>query len=277
MKKAAVIGDPVAHSLSPRIHGFWLSQCKIKGSYEAIRISSTRLESELKRLMREGYAGVNVTLPHKEAVLRLADHATPMARRMGAANTLVFRKGKIYADNTDGFGFMAHLKESCPKLKLKGKTVTVLGAGGAARGICFALLEAGVAGFNIVNRDRERARKLARDLLDAGAEGVELFDWGQDRGFLKDAALLVNATSLGMKGQPPLKLDLKALPDAAVVYDIVYRPLMTGLLKQAKRRGLFFVTGLGMLLHQARPGFAAWFGQKPKVTRALIKKMENAL
>lgn len=269
MKKVAVIGDPVSHSLSPRIHGAWLEKYKIKGSYGAVHVPAKKLKSELKRLVREGYAGVNVTLPHKEAVLKLADFATPLAQRMGSANTLIFNKGRIYADNTDGFGFIENLKKQKPELKLKGKTVTVLGAGGAARGGCFALLDMGVASFNIVNRDLSRARRLGFDLLKNGADNVEIFAWGQEAAFLQDAALLVNATSLGMTGQPPLRINLKYLPKGAVVYDIVYRPLMTGLLKQARRRGFAVVTGFGMLLHQARPGFEAWFGRRAQVTREL--------
>lgn len=277
MKRAGVIGHPVAHSLSPRIHGYWLERTKIKGRYDAIPVAPGELAQALKRLVRSGFAGVNVTLPHKEAVLALADRATPLARRMGAANTLVFRGGKILADNTDGYGFLENLKQQKPRLKFKGKNVAILGAGGAARGVCFALLAEGVTTFNIVNRDRERARRLAFDLLAAGADSVELFDWGQEKAFLKNAALLVNCTSLGMTGQPPIRIDLTFLPRAAVVYDIVYRPLMTGLLRQAQRRGFGIVTGLGMLLHQARPGFEAWFGKKVRVTPELVRRMEAAL
>lgn len=277
MRKAGVIGYPVAHSLSPRIHGFWLDRTGIRGSYETLPAPPRRLEAVLRRLVREGYAGVNVTLPHKEAVLELADHVTPVARRMGAANTLVFRGGKIYADNTDGFGFLENLRQQMPGLALRGKTVTVLGAGGAARGVCFALMDKGVTAFNIVNRGRMRARRLATDLLGGGAAAVELFDWGQEAFSLKDAVLLVNASSLGMQGQPPLEINLKYLPPTAVVYDIVYRPLTTRLLEQAARRGLKTVTGLGMLLHQARPGFEAWFGKKAVVSPALVRQLEGAL
>ena len=277
MKKAGVIGDPVAHSLSPCIHGHWLAVYKIKGDYVPIRVRPRDLKKMLKRLARAGYAGINVTLPHKEAVVRLADVLSPQARRMGAANTLVFRDGLIYADNTDAFGFLAHLRQSLPRLDLRGRTVTVLGAGGAARAVCFALLDAGVTSFHIVNRDHARARRLGRDLLQEGADMVALFDWGQERLSLPDAALLVNATSLGMKGQRALTIDLGPLPASAPVYDVVYRPLMTDLLKQARRRGHAVVTGLGMLLHQARPGFTSWFGKKPRVTAALIAQLEAEL
>lgn len=277
MKRAGVIGDPVSHSLSPLIHSHWLAACGIKGCYIPLHVKARDLKKTLRRLVAEGYAGVNVTLPHKESVIKLADVVSVSAQRMRAANTLVFKKGLVYADNTDGLGFLENLKLCLPRLDLRGRTVTVLGAGGAARGICFALLDAGVTSFHIVNRDIARARGLGRDLLRAGAQSIDVFSWTQPEKFLADTALLINASSLGMTGQPALKLDLRGLPKTAVVCDIVYRPLMTDLLRRANARGHRVVTGLGMLVAQARPGFAAWFGKNPQVTAALMKKLEATL
>ena len=260
-KRAGVMGWPVSHSLSPHIHGYWLERYGIEGSYELLPVEPKDFALRVKSLARDGFAGANVTIPHKEAALAAADTADPIATRMGAANTLVVDEdGLVHAFNTDGFGFLAHLRQAQPRWRAAAGPVVVLGAGGAARGIVAALLDAGVRELRLLNRSRDRADAVADSF-----GGIRVEAWEDRAKALDGAALLVNTTALGMVGQPPLDLDLKALPTEAVVYDIVYRPLTTPLLAAAAARGNPCVDGLGMLLHQARPGFAAWFGQEPDV------------
>ncbi|MFO1060214.1 MAG: shikimate dehydrogenase [Dongiaceae bacterium] len=263
---AGVIGWPIAHSRSPRLHGFWLDRLGIDGAYLPFAVRPERVAESLRALALLGFRGVNVTLPHKEAALAAADEATASARRIGAANTLSFdAEGRIGASNTDGYGFLENLRAGHPGWRAEAGPVLLLGAGGAARAIAVALAEAGAPEIRIANRTAGRAVRLVEEL----GPPLRLVDW-QDRGAaLADLALLVNTTSLGMAGQPPLELDLAALPARALVNDIVYVPLETRLLAAARARGNAVVDGLGMLLHQARPGFAAWFGQTPQVTEEL--------
>ncbi|KIT14964.1 shikimate dehydrogenase [Jannaschia aquimarina] len=251
---AAVLGDPISHSRSPRLHGHWIRRHRIDGAYVPLHVSNDDLLRVLDLLPGLGFAGCNITIPHKEAALAVADQVTDRARRIGAVNTLTFKDQMILADNTDGEGFLSSLDAGADWPK--DRPAVVLGAGGAARGIVDALVSAGVPEVRIVNRTHGRAEVLA-----------ERFDRcvAQDEAELGDAGLLVNTTSLGMEGQPPLDLDLAYLPDAAVVTDIVYTPLETPLLRAARERGLATVDGLGMLLHQAVPGFEAWFGVRPQV------------
>jgi len=271
--KACVIGWPVAHSRSPLIHRYWLAHYRIDGSYEAVPVEPAALGTFVEALRRGAYAGCNVTVPHKEAVLAHVDSVDAVASRLGAANTLVCEDGRVAATNTDGYGFMAHLRSSAPDLELAGATVTVLGAGGAARAIAGALVDEGAGMIRLVNRTRARAERLKRDL-----DGpLEVWDWDARVEALAACALLVNATSLGMAGAPALELDLAALPREAVVADIVYAPLETDLLKRARARGHRAVDGLGMLLHQAVPGFEAWFGVRPEVTPALREHVLAAI
>jgi shikimate dehydrogenase len=260
---AAVIGWPIAHSRSPKLHGHWLQRYGIDGAYVPLAVRPEVFPRALRALADLGFAGANVTLPHKEAALAHADEATPRAREIGAANTIVVRDGRLFADNTDGFGFIENLRKAAPGWQAARGPAVVLGAGGAARGVVHALLAEGAPEVRIVNRTRERAEALA-----AGFGRVRVFDWG-DRGALVDAALLANSTSLGMSGQPPLEIALDGLPPTALVTDLVYNPLETPLLVRARALGHATVDGLGMLLHQARPGFAAWFGREPEVDRAL--------
>ena len=262
---AGVFGWPVNHSRSPRLHGYWLAKYGIDGAYLPFSTRPENLVEAIRALPKLGFKGANVTLPHKERALDAVDRLSDVARRIGAVNTLIVEDdGSVYGDNTDGFGFVAHLKASAPGWRGSGKAV-VLGAGGAARGIIVALLDAGVSNIVITNRTASRAETLANTL-----DGpIDIAGWDDRETALKDATLLVNTTQLGQAGQPPLEIDLKHLPREAVVDDIVYVPLETDLLKQARARGNATVDGIGMLLHQARPGFKAWFGQEPEVDMAL--------
>jgi shikimate dehydrogenase len=263
--RAGVIGWPVGHSLSPKLHGFWLKAYGIDGSYEAIPVEPENLERGLRGLAERGYAGVNVTVPHKEAALALCDETDAAARAIGAANTLVFSDGRIHGGNSDAFGFLENLRQNSPGWRADAGPAVVLGAGGAARAVVWALLDEGVPGLRLVNRTLGRAEALA----EAFGDRVSPLSWEDAGAALAGAALLVNTTSLGMEGQPPLALELAALPEAALVTDIVYAPLETPLLALARARGNPTVDGLGMLLHQARPGFEAWFGVAPEVTPEL--------
>ena len=250
---AGVTGWPVAHSRSPLLHGTWIARHGLDAAYLPLPIAPEHFASAIRGLAHAGFRGVNVTIPHKEAAFSLCDEVLLRAQRAGAVNTLMFRDGRIIGDCTDGFGFLASLTGYNPK---RGPAV-LLGAGGAARAIAAALLDAGCPHLTLVNRTPARAEALARAL--GGPVHVS------DVPSLEGAALLVNTTSLGMAGQPPLEIDLTPLPDDAVVADIVYVPLETPLLVAARARGLTASDGLGMLLHQARPGFEAWFGLAPAV------------
>ncbi|MCJ2012133.1 shikimate dehydrogenase [Methylobacterium sp. J-076] len=266
MIRAFVVGHPIAHSRSPLIHGHWLAAHGIAGSYERIDVAPEDFSDFLRGLRGSGLAGGNVTIPHKEAAFALADTLTPRAERIGAVNTLVVgRDGRLHGDNTDAPGFCAHLDQSLGGGWPARGGAVVLGAGGAARAIVVGLAERGVSRIRVANRTPGRAEAVA-----ALAPGVaEPLDWADLPEALAGAGLLVNTTSLGMKGQPPLTLDLAPLPAGAAVADIVYAPLETDLLAAARARGLAAVDGLGMLLHQAVPGFEAWFGVRPEVTAAL--------
>jgi len=262
---AWVIGWPVGHSRSPALHGHWLRRYGLPGAYVALAVRPEALEAALRGMAALGFAGGNVTLPHKERALALADSATPRARRIGAANTLVVRDGALEADNTDGFGFIENLRQNAPDWRADAGPALVLGAGGAARAVVAALLDAGAPEVRLANRTRERAEALAQAL----GGPVTVLDWAQAAAAADGAATLVNTTSLGMTGQPPLELSLDAAPPGALATDIVYAPLETPFLRRAAARGLRTVDGLGMLLHQARPGFEAWFGAAPEVDDAL--------
>ena len=270
---AAVIGDPIGHSKSPVLHGFWLRAYQISGHYVPLHVTSGDLGQVLAAMQRMGFVGANVTIPHKETVLDLADIVTDRARAIGAANTLTFHKdGKIEADNTDGYGFLANIQQNAPAFDAKDGPAVILGAGGAAKAVIYALLEAGAPKVRVLNRNLDRAKNLSARFGDR----VSVHEMSDLPNLLGDCNLLVNTTSLGMIGQPPLAVDLSNLPKTAVVNDIVYAPLETDLLKQARAMGAVAVDGLGMLLHQAAPGFAKWFGKEPAVTddlrRAVLAK-----
>ncbi|HUE19698.1 MAG TPA: shikimate dehydrogenase [Stellaceae bacterium] len=263
---AGVMGWPVAHSRSPALHRFWLNQYKIDGDYRALAVAPDQLPTALHALAGKGFAGCNLTVPLKEAAVGLMDRLDPTARRIGAVNTVaVGPDDELEGLNSDGFGFIENLRQAQPDFDLKRGPVVVLGAGGAARAIVDALRQAGSPEIRLANRSDSHAEELAAML---GAT-VGIVPWQKRAAALEGAILLVNTTSLGMAGQPPLDLDLAALPKNAVVNDIVYAPLETVLLKNAKAHGSPTVDGLGMLLHQGRLGFSRWFGIMPEVTPEL--------
>ncbi|CAN7232150.1 shikimate dehydrogenase [Mesorhizobium sp. LjRoot246] len=267
-KKAFVTGHPVKHSRSPKIHGYWLAKHGIDGSYQAIDVAPQDFAVFVKTLQANNYRGGNVTIPHKEAAFALAGRRDQAAEEIGAVNTLWFEDGVLWGGNTDAHGFAANLDDYAPGWAGKGPAV-VLGAGGASRAVIHALKERGVADIRIVNRTLARAMEL-RDRFGAGVSAHGMAASGE---LLADAGLLVNTTALGMHGNEGLSADPVLLPDHAIVTDIVYVPLETPLLAAARARKLKTVDGLGMLLHQAVPGFERWFGVRPQVTaelRALI-------
>lgn len=262
---AGVIGHPIAHSRSPQIHGHWLQTYGLKGAYVPMDVASADLREVLTALPKAGFVGVNITIPHKETVLEMADLVTDRATLIGAANTLIFRQdGRIHADNTDGYGFLENLKSGAPDYVPASGPATVLGAGGAARAVVAALLEAGVPEILLTNRTRIRAEKVADDF----GNRVTVIDWVQAANVLEDSTLVVNTTSLGMIGKQEMRVPLDGLQRGTVVTDLVYTPLHTNLLATAEAAGCVTVDGLGMLLHQAVPGFERWFGQRPVVDSA---------
>lgn len=269
--RAGVVGHPVKHSRSPIIHGYWLEQFRINGRYDRYDVKPEDFSHFVKTLSEQGLQGVNVTIPHKEAAFLALDEATERARRLKAANTLWFENGKLWGDNTDSIGFLANLDQSHPGWDINAKSTLILGAGGAARAIIAGLQERNIEKITIVNRTRERAEELA--LMSGGQ--VAVAEWPKLSVQLESADLVVNTTSLGMSGQPDLDLSLDPLGRNALVTDIVYVPLETNLLNQARLRGNPVVDGLGMLLHQAVPGFEHWFGKRPVVTDELRHLVED--
>jgi shikimate dehydrogenase len=266
VKAACVIGWPVEHSRSPAIHRFWLKRYGIDGAYEKEAVAPEELAAFLGSLEARGYAGANVTLPHKEEALRLAAFADEAARAIGAANTLwLDGEGTLHASNSDAYGFTTNLSAEAPQWNKGRRPVLVLGAGGAARAILHGLIARGASRILLANRTRDRAETLA----DAFGPTVDVIDWKDRNRALAGCGLLVNATSLGMTGKGRLDINLEALPSDAVVADIVYSPLETELHAAARVRGNRVVDGLGMLLHQAVPGFERWFGVRPEVTAEL--------
>jgi shikimate dehydrogenase len=262
---AGVMGWPIKHSRSPRLHGYWIEKYRVDGAYVPLQVNPDELALALRALRSLGFAGVNLTVPHKELALPVLDHVDPLARRIGAANTIVVRDdGTLAGSNSDAFGFIENIRSTVRDWSPEAPAV-VIGAGGAARALLVALLDAGAPEIRLVNRTAARAETLAAEI--GGA--IRPWAWERRTEALADAALLVNSTTQGMGGEPALDLPLDRLPATAVVNDIVYTPLETPLLAAARRRGNRAVDGLGMLLHQARPGFAAWFGVEPAVTPAL--------
>ena len=268
-KLAGIMGWPVTHSRSPALHNFWIDEHAIEGAYVPLAVRPEHLAQALRALPALSFRGCNLTLPHKQAALAVVDKVDPLARRIGAINTIiVMPDGSLEGRNTDAFGFRENLRERAPDWKPSAGPAVVLGAGGGARGVIAALIEARVEEIRIVNRTLVRAEQVARDLAAAGAR-ITALPWSELATALRVAGLLVNTTSLGMSGEAPLEIDLSPLPASAVVADIVYVPLETPLLAAARERGLRTVDGLGMLLHQGRPGFEAWFGSPVQVTREL--------
>ncbi|MDZ5646780.1 shikimate dehydrogenase [Nitrospirillum sp. BR 11828] len=269
-KVAGVMGWPVGHSRSPRLHGHWLAHYGIDGAYVPLAVPPDRIEQALRALPALGFAGCNVTVPHKEAAFRTVDRVDATARRMGAVNTVIVHPdGALEGRNTDGFGFIENLKTGAPGWTAMGGPAVIVGAGGAARSLVVALADAGVPEIRLVNRTLARAQELVAELGPGVACPLTAVPWDDRADALAGAHVLANATTQGMVGHPPLDLALDALPRDAVVTDIVYTPVETPLLAAAKARGHAVVDGRGMLLHQGRPGFEAWFGRAPQVTDAL--------
>jgi shikimate dehydrogenase len=263
---AGVIGAPVAHSRSPALHGYWLRKYGIRGYYVPLEVPQSALEEVLRAMPRMGFVGANVTIPHKETALRLADTVSDRAALIGAANTLIFRTdGRIHADNTDGYGFLENLRQGAPGWQADAGPCVVLGAGGAARAVVASLIEAGAEEIRLTNRTRNRAEALRAEF----GTKVTVVDWVQAGNAIEGAATVVNTTSLGMVGKSEFRVPLDGLSPDAVVTDLVYTPLDTALLIRAREIGCRTVDGLGMLLHQAVPGFERWFGVKPEVDAAL--------
>jgi len=262
---AGVIGSPIAHSKSPQLHGHWLKTYGIQGHYVPMDVSADNLEKVLETLPKMGFVGVNITVPHKEKVMDFADLVTDRATLIGAANTLTFQTdGKLRADNTDGYGFIENLRHNAPQWNVKSGAAAILGAGGAARAVIASLLEAGVPQIYLSNRTRIRAEALQSEF----GKRIEVVEWVQAGNMLEDCATVVNTTSLGMLGKPPLRVPLDGLRKEALVTDLVYAPLKTRLLAEAEQVGCTTVDGLGMLLHQAVPAFERWFGVRPEVDTA---------
>jgi shikimate dehydrogenase len=258
---AGVIGSPIAHSRSPDLHGFWLKRYGIKGHYVHLDVAQSDLAEVLRTMPKMGFVGANVTIPHKESVLALADIVTDRAALIGAANTLIFRAdGKLHADNTDGYGFVENLRSNAD-WDPKAGPAAVFGAGGAARAVIASLIDVGVTEIRLSNRTRLRSDALKAEF----GSKVTVYEWVQAGNMLEGAMTVVNTTSLGMVGKPEFKVPLDALSPKAVVTDLVYTPLRTAFLENAAKNGCQTVDGLGMLLHQAAPGFERWFGVRPEV------------
>ncbi len=274
MIRAGVVGWPVDHSLSPRLHGYWLEKYAIDGEYVKIPVDPGDFEAGIRALAGRGFSGFNVTVPHKEAAFRLMDEVDPAAERLRAVNTVTIRPdGGLHGANTDGFGFAENLKAGLGRPALPDGPAMVIGAGGAARAVVGALMDGGAEDIRLANRTAERAERLAAEL----GGPVSIVDWDRRDKNLAGVALVVNCTSLGMAGSPPLEFSLAGLAPDAVVTDIVYAPLETPLLAAARARGHRTVDGLGMLLHQGRPGFERWFGVAPEVDGRLRARMLEAL
>ena len=273
-RAAGVIGWPIAHSRSPLLHGYWLKQHGIPGAYLPFAVRPGEVRAALRGLAALGFAGCNVTVPHKEETLALVDTADDLSRRIGAANLVVVGPdGSLHGSNTDAYGFLANLRERAPHWRADAGPAVVIGAGGSARAVIVSLADAGAPEIRLVNRTGERAEAVAAAL----GGPIRVVEWEARAQALEGARLLVNTTTQGMHGQPPLDLALSPLPRDAVVTDLVYVPLETPLLAAARARGNVAVDGLGMLLHQAVPSFAAWFGVTPEVTPELRALAEATL
>ena len=263
---AGVIGNPIGHSRSPLMHKHWLRRYGIRGDYVPLQVAEADLQDVLAALPRMGFVGVNVTIPHKAAVMPFVDHLSDRAVLVGAVNTLTFREdGTVLGDNTDGYGFMANLRQRAPDWSPRAAPAVVLGAGGAARAVIVALADAGVPEILLTNRTRTKAEALKAEF----GQRITVVDWVQAGNIIEGAGIVINTTSLGMIGQPDLRVPLDGLQPQTVVTDLVYAPLRTTLLQTAAARGCVTVDGLGMLLHQGVPGFERWFGQRPEVDDAV--------
>jgi shikimate dehydrogenase len=263
---AGVIGAPVGHSRSPALHNYWLKSLGIAGYYVPMEIAQADLEQTIRAMPKMGFVGINVTIPHKEKVIGIADLVTDRAALIGAANTLIFRKdGRIHADNTDGYGFIENLRANAPGWHPQSGPAAVFGAGGAARAVVASLIEMGTPEIRLANRTKTRAEALHSEF----GSRIHVYDWVQAGNILDGATTVVNTTSLGMEGKTEFRVPLDALSPQAVVTDLVYTPLETGFLRYARANGCIVADGLGMLIHQAVPAFERWFGVRPEVDEAV--------
>lgn len=270
-KVAGVMGWPVSHSLSPRLHNYWLDYYKIDGMYIPLPVDPKDIGDVVKMLPKIGLRGFNLTLPHKELVIPYLDYMDDDAKAIGAVNTvLIASDGTVQGMNTDAYGFIRNIQ---PHIGADKNKAVVLGAGGASKAVCYALIKEGYKQVVLANRTTDKAEALAKQF----GTTIRVADWQEREAVLADADLLVNTTSLGMEGQPPLELSLEKLPLTAVVTDIVYTPLVTPLLRTARDRGHTVVDGLGMLIHQAIPAFRTWFGMKPEITPELRPHLLKAV
>ena len=269
---AAVIGHPIAHSRSPMIHNYWLSEYNLPGIYDAIDVDPKHLENFLHILKDRDLKGINVTIPHKEAIMKFCTEIDETAQKIGAVNTVQIKGKKLYGTNTDAFGFIQNLKISVPEFDISLSKPLVLGAGGAARAVLYGLLEEGVKDITLTNRTQEKALKLADDF-----HNINVLDWERRSSAVMDHDLIINTTSLGMHGQAALEIDLSNISGNTVAYDLIYNPLVTPFLRQAKQQSCHTVGGLGMLAYQAQKAFEIWFGLTPDVSDTLMKNLEESL
>ena len=268
---AGVMGDPVMHSRSPKLHNYWLAKYGLTGAYVPLAIAREHLRAGLRALPALGFSGCNLTIPHKEAALKIVDKVDPLARRIGAVNCVVVATdGSLEGQNHDAFGYVESVREAQPSWRADTSPIVVIGAGGGARAVLVGLIDQGAREIRLVNRTLARAKALADEL----GGPMRALSWEEREHALEDAAMLINATNQGMVGEPPLDLALDRLPVSALVSDIVYIPRETALIAAARKRGNPTVNGLGMLLHQARPAFQAWFGIMPEVEPELRAKIE---
>lgn len=267
--KAGVIGYPISHSLSPLIHKYWLDKYKINGSYELLEIKPENFEKDIKKLVSQGYTGFNITVPFKEKAFEIVDKITDRAKNIGAVNTIIVNEDKtLTGHNTDAFGFIENIKQNTKDFIFKDKKVMVLGAGGASKAVIYGLLNENVDKIYLTNRTFKRAKIQEK-------QKVEAIQWNEKENYLSDVDILVNTTSLGMKGQQDLEISLDNLPSSSLVADIVYNPLETNLLKSARGKNNQTVDGIGMLIYQAAEGFENWFGKKPNFDNELKNILIN--
>ncbi len=273
--KAGVIGDPIAHSLSPKIHNFLLDKYNIDGIYIPIQVPKGELQQSIQSLIDVDFAGFNVTLPHKEEIFKICDFKSKTAQLTGAVNTVIITPDKkLFGHNSDAEGFLNNLKNSFPDFDLKNKLAFLIGAGGASRALIYAIMKSGAKEIFITNRSEDRASEVIKNFSNFSKEvacEISFLPMKEFEKNLNKCDFLVNSTSLGMLGQDTLEIDLKNLKKSAIVYDIVYKPLMTDLLKKAEKNGNRIVTGIGMLVYQAMIGFEAWFKRKPEADQELLQ------
>ena len=273
-RAAGLIGWPVSQSRSPKLHNYWLERYRIPGAYLPMPVQPGQVKAALRGLAALGFAGCNVTMPHKEAAAEMVDHLDPLAKRMGAINLVVVgADGSLHGYNKDGYGFIENLRDGKPGWQGDAGPAVVLGAGGGARSVVVSLLDEGAPEIRLINRTRERAEQLKAEF----GGPITVLEWNDRHAALAEAALLVNTTNQGMIGQQPLELRLDALPKSALVCDIIYNPLLPPLLLAARARGNPTIGGLGMLLHQARPAFESWFGVLPEITPELRVSIEATI